>query len=254
MQNTIHPRDLIVGLQKGLALIQLFSKTCPKLTVAQTAKMSGLTQSAARRFLLTLLHERYLQTDGRYYWLTPKTLRLGQAYVDSAQFPRMVRPIVEYIASRTEEHASVGVVDEDELVYIARSRHTPFNSTSVRLGERVPIFCTAGGRLWLASLPEAECETVLQRITREQRTPYTVTDIASLMEKIAQVRRQGYATIEQEFAVNRQGRDLVGGAESDQSSIAHFAGSVMPRSPRSALQRAGDAGGLNRAASGAALR
>ncbi len=77
MQNTIHPRDLIVGLQKGLALIQLFSKTCPKLTVAQTAKMSGLTQSAARRFLLTLLHERYLQTDGRYYWLTPKTLRLG---------------------------------------------------------------------------------------------------------------------------------------------------------------------------------
>ena len=51
MQNTIHPRDLIVGLQKGLALIQLFSKTCPKLTVAQAAKMSGLTQSAARRFL-----------------------------------------------------------------------------------------------------------------------------------------------------------------------------------------------------------
>lgn len=95
--------------------------------------------------MLTLLHDRYLQTDGRYYWLTPKTLRLGQAYVDSAQFPRMVRPIVEYIASRTEEHASVGVVDEDELVYIARSRHTPFNSTSVRLGERVPIFCTAGG-------------------------------------------------------------------------------------------------------------
>lgn len=201
MLNTIHPRDLIVGLQKGLALIQLFSKTCPKLTVAQAAKMSGLTQSAARRFLLTLLHERYLQTDGRYYWLTPKTLRLGQAYVDSAQFPRMVRPIVEYIASRTEEHASVGVVDEDELVYIARSRHTPFNSTSVRLGERVPIFCTAGGRLWLASLPEAECEAVLQRITREQRTPYTVTDVALLMEKIAQVRRQGYATIEQEFEI-----------------------------------------------------
>jgi Transcriptional regulator len=65
----------------------------------------------------------------------------------------------------------------------------------------VPIFCTAGGRLWLASLPEAECEAVLQRITREQRTPYTVTDVALLMEKIAQVRRQGYATIEQEFEI-----------------------------------------------------
>ena len=184
MQNQIHSRDLIVGLQKGLALIQLFSKEFPRLTVPQAAKMSGLTPSAARRFFLTLLHERYLQTDGRHYWLTPKALRLGQAYVDSAQFPRMVRPIVEYIASRTEEHASVGVIDDDELVYIARSKHTPFNSTSVRLGERVPIYCTAGGRLWLASLAEDECETVLQRIRREQRTPYTVTDVAALMEKI----------------------------------------------------------------------
>lgn len=201
MQNDIHPRDLIVGLQKGLALIQLFSKEFPRLTVPQAAKMSGLTPSAARRFLLTLLHERYLQTDGRHYWLTPKALRLGQAYVDSAQFPRMVRPIVEYVASRTEEHASVGVVDEEELVYIARSKHTPFNSTSVRLGERVPVSCTAGGRLWLASLSESECEAVLQRVKRELRTPYTVTGIPALMEKIATVRAQGFATIEQEFEI-----------------------------------------------------
>ncbi|STS80599.1 transcriptional regulator [Klebsiella pneumoniae] len=64
----------------------------------------------------------------------------------------MVRPIVEYIASRTEEHASVGVVDEDELVYIARSRHTPFKLNVGAAWGRVPIFCTAGGRLWLASL------------------------------------------------------------------------------------------------------
>lgn len=50
MQNQIHSRDSIVGLQKGLALIQLFSKEFPRLTVPQAAKMSGLTPSAARRF------------------------------------------------------------------------------------------------------------------------------------------------------------------------------------------------------------
>lgn len=201
MQNNIHQRDLIVGLQKGLAIVQLFSREFPRLTVPQVAKMSGLTPSAARRFLLTLLHERYLETDGRHYWLTPKTLRLGQAYVDSARFPRMVRPVVEYIASRSEEHASVGVIDDDELVYIARSNHTPFSSTSVRLGERVPVYCTAGGRLWLASLPESECIAVLQRLRREQRTPYTTTGIPELMDKIAEVRQQGYATVEKEFEV-----------------------------------------------------
>ncbi len=93
-----------------------------------------------------------------------------------------------------------------------------------------------GGRLWLASLPEAECEAVLQRITREQRTPYTVTDVAQLMERIAQVRRQGYATIEQEFEIgmlviavplaDREG--CTGGAEFDQPPVANVAGGAVP--------------------------
>ena len=92
MQNEIHQRDLIVGLQKGLALIQLFSKANPRLTVPQAAKMSGLTQSAARRFFLTLVHDGYLDTDGRYYWLMAQPPRLVQAFVVSAQLPCILRP------------------------------------------------------------------------------------------------------------------------------------------------------------------
>lgn len=52
MQNQIHTRDLIVGLQKGLALIQLFSKEFPRLTVPQAAKMSGLTRAPRGAFSL----------------------------------------------------------------------------------------------------------------------------------------------------------------------------------------------------------
>ncbi len=131
--------------------------------------MSGLTQSAARRFLLTLLHERYLQTDGRYYWLTPKTLRLGRAYVDSAQFPRMVRPIVEYIASRTEEHASVGWWMKmnwsiSPAVGIRRS-----TLRRCGLGAGAHFLYRRGDCGWLRCRKQSE--TVLQRITREQRTP-----------------------------------------------------------------------------------
>lgn len=85
MQNTIHPRDLIVGLQKGLALIQLFSKDFPRLSVHQAAKMSGLTQRRRATFFATLLHERYVQTDGRYYWLTPKSAAPGAR-------PMLIRP------------------------------------------------------------------------------------------------------------------------------------------------------------------
>lgn len=49
----------------------------------------------------------FAETDSREYWLTPKALRIGQAYVDSAQLPRMLRPIVEQVARQTQEHVSV---------------------------------------------------------------------------------------------------------------------------------------------------
>jgi len=195
----IHPRDLIAGLQKGLALMQLFSTDLPRLTVPQAARLSGMTSSAARRFLLTLVHERFAETDGRHYWLTAKALRIGQAYVDSAQMPRMLRPIVEQVARTTQEHVSVGTRDGDEIVHIVRSRYSHIASLSIRPGSRVPMYCTASGRLWLAALSAAELDEYLSRVTLHGLTPYTCTDVEALRAELVQVARQGYCCVDQEY-------------------------------------------------------
>lgn len=198
---TIHPRDLIAGLQKGLALMQLFSVDQPKLTVPQAASLSGMTQSAARRFLLTLVHEAFIETDGRHYWLTPKALRIGQAYVDSAQLPRMLRPVVEQVARTTQEHVSVGTRDGDEMVHIVRSRYSHVASLSIRPGSRVPMYCTASGRLWLAALGAEALDAYFARTQLRALTPYTCVDEQALREELRVIARQGYAEVDQEFEV-----------------------------------------------------
>ena len=200
-QPSIHPRDLIAGLQKGLALMQLFSVDQPKLTVPQAASLSGMTPSAARRFLLTLVHEAFVETDGRHYWLTPKALRIGQAYVDSAQLPRMLRPVVEQVARTTQEHVSVGTRDGDEIVHIVRSRYSHVASLSIRPGSRVPMYCTASGRLWLAALAPAELDAYFARTELRGLTPYTCIDEQALREELNVIARQGFAAVDQEFEV-----------------------------------------------------
>ncbi|USS54035.1 IclR family transcriptional regulator domain-containing protein [Pseudomonas kermanshahensis] len=197
----IHPRDLIAGLQKGLALMQLFSVDQPRLTVPQAARLSGLTPSAARRFLLTLVHEGFADTDSRQYWLTPKALRIGQAYVDSAQLPRMLRPIVEQVARQTQEHVSVGTRDGDEIIHLVRSRYSHIASLSIRPGSRVPMYCTAGGRIWLAALDEAAREDYFSRNPLRPLTPYTQTDRVLLEAELQRVRQQGYSIVDQEYEI-----------------------------------------------------
>lgn len=197
----IHPRDLIAGLQKGLALMQVFSAEQPRLSVPQAARLSGLTPSAARRFLLTLVHEGFAQTDSREYWLTPKALRLGQAYVDSAQLPRMLRPIIEQVARQTQEHVSVGTRDGDEIIHLVRSRYSHVASLSIRPGSRVPMYCTAGGRVWLAWLGEGAQAEYFARNALQALTPYTQIDPVLLQAELQRVKAQGFCIVDQEYEI-----------------------------------------------------
>jgi len=58
----IPDRDLVAGLEKGLAVIEAFDAAHTKLTVVDVAKMTGLTRAAARRYLLTLVKNGYADT------------------------------------------------------------------------------------------------------------------------------------------------------------------------------------------------
>jgi IclR family pca regulon transcriptional regulator len=114
-------RDWIAGLEKGLSIIEAFDDANPRLTASQTGQRCGMTRTAARRYLLTLAHLGYVATDGKLFWLTPRVLRLGQSYLESARLPRIVQPFLQRVTAGTQENAYVSVLDGDEIVYIARN-------------------------------------------------------------------------------------------------------------------------------------
>ena len=92
-------RDWIAGLEKGLSVIEAFDDANPRLTPSQAGERCGLTRSAARRHLLTLAHLGYVASDGKLYWLTPRVLRLGQSYLESARLPRIVQPFLQLLVT-----------------------------------------------------------------------------------------------------------------------------------------------------------
>ena len=91
-QSQIDPKLLIEGLGKGLRVIESFTDDNARLTATEAGALTGLTRTAARRYLLSLVHYGYAGTDGKYYWLLPSILRLGQSYLDSARIPRLAQP------------------------------------------------------------------------------------------------------------------------------------------------------------------
>ena len=85
----VDKRDQIEGLIKGLEVIRAFDHESVRLTPTELGEKVGLSRTAARRYLLTLVHVGMAATDGRTFWLRPRVLSIGHAYVDSARLPRL---------------------------------------------------------------------------------------------------------------------------------------------------------------------
>lgn len=198
-------RDWIAGLEKGLAVIEAFDDQHPRLTASQAGARCGLTRTAARRYLLTLAHLGYVGTDGKLFWLNPRILRLGHAYLESARLPRLVQPFLQRIAGGTQEVAYLGVLDGAETVYIARSGSHRHMNSGYMLGSRVQAQVTAAGMAILAGLGESLANRWLEQHQLSTYTPYTIADPEALRAELAQVRRQGWAVSEQQMELNFRG-------------------------------------------------
>jgi IclR family transcriptional regulator, pca regulon regulatory protein len=195
----VHPRDLIVGLAKGLAVIEAFDQAPVQLTIAEVARRCAITRAAARRCLLTLQQLGFAHSDGRYFSLSAKILRLGQSYLYSAHLPRLVQPALHKLSSSLKEAASAGVLDGDDVICVAATTAGRVVSATLQLGTRVPAYCTANGRVLLAALAPATLETWLERQALHALTPHTLTSPARLRSEVARVRAQGYACVDQEL-------------------------------------------------------
>lgn len=191
--------DFVSGFARGLAVIEAFDETRPKLSIAEASKITGLDRATVRRSLLTLSELGYADYDGKFFALTPKILRLGHAYLSATPLPTIVQPYLDQLSERAGQSASASVLDGTEIVYIARASQKRVMSISLMPGSRLPAYCASMGRVWLAALPEQEARAILARSNLKANTPFTKTDPDALIAEFRRVRDQGYALIDQEL-------------------------------------------------------
>lgn len=192
-------RDMVQGLIKGLAIIACFDADRPRLSLSQAANLVGITRAAARRSLHTLCAHGYARFDGKYFFLEPKTLTLGFSYLSSFKLPALLRPTLESVAEDLQETASAAILDGSDAVYLARVSRRKSMMYDIAVGTRIPAYCTALGRVLLSYLSPEERQERLAASKLEKRTPYTVTNFDKLNQLVEDVRRTGYALVDQEL-------------------------------------------------------
>lgn len=201
MDQVKEEKEYVMGLEKGLAIVEAFGIVKGPLTLTQAAEITGHTKAAVRRSLLTLCKLGYAAQDGRQFRLAPRSLRLGHAYVASDPLTKVAQPILEITSERTKESASIAVLDAQDAVFVARSTHRRSLSSGLGVGVRLPAYASATGRVLLAGRPVAEVEFTLNRMSRPALTPRTRTGLREILKEIALVRTRGYAISDEELEI-----------------------------------------------------
>jgi len=201
----MNERDRIAGATKALAIIEAFDEDHPRLTPAGAAALTGLTRTAARRYLLTLAEAGYAETDGRLFWLAPRVLRIGTAYFGSARLPRIAQPFLQRITAAVQESALLAVLDGDEVVYIARNGANRATAVGFVLGSRTAAPLSSAGMIVLAHQSPARVDDFLERYVPKAFTPHTFLDKAQVRLELEQVLKRGYALLEQQLEVGMRG-------------------------------------------------
>ncbi|MBI2772766.1 MAG: IclR family transcriptional regulator [Burkholderiales bacterium] len=191
--------NYVQSFARGLKVIRSFSAAAPRQTLTQVAAQAGLTRAGARRILLTLQALGYVEGDGKLFWLTPRILDLGFAYLSSMPIWNLAEPVMEALVSQVKESCSAAALDGADIVYVLRVPTRKIMSIGLGVGSRLPAYCTSMGRVLLASLPDEEVLRRLQAVPRKALTRHTLTDADVLLGKIHQARRQGWCLVNQEL-------------------------------------------------------
>jgi IclR family transcriptional regulator, pca regulon regulatory protein len=191
----------VKSLERGLAVIKSFGEHCPEQTLSEVAQATGLDRATARRFLLTLDQLGYVEQEGRTFRLRPQALQLGYAYLSSLPWWRSAQRTAERLRDRVGQNCAVGVLDGDQVLYVAYASVARFPVLNRSVGTHLPAFATAIGRILLSGLTPEQLHQRIAAMKIERFTPVTTTNRAEIGRVLAETRANGYSVVDQELEV-----------------------------------------------------
>lgn len=160
----------------------------------------GHPKSSTYKMLSTLEAMGFIRSVGgsSRYSLGLKLLELGSKAAQQVDLSTEARPIVKRLSMDTKRTCHLGILDDIDVVYIAKENTHCLIHIDTWVGRRIGVYCTAMGKILLAWRDEEEVQSILNRVDFVQVAPNTITSKDELIEQFAEIRERGWALDDEE--------------------------------------------------------
>ncbi|MEJ5187939.1 MAG: IclR family transcriptional regulator [Breznakiellaceae bacterium] len=194
-----------MGQVKTISAVERTFTILEKLSLVSSSSLEDLARAThlakptVYRFLQTLRELGYVRKDeGDRWFLTMKLFSVGSRALDHIQLPVVAKPICEELSRSLGETVHLGILDEDEALYVLKVESRYTIRMYSRVGKHIPLYCTAIGKTFLAYMPEKDRETILSRLKLIPFTPHTIKEREALLKELSEIRQYGYARDQEE--------------------------------------------------------
>lgn len=195
------PRQSVQSVERTLDLIEALSNAQGEVSITLLASRTGLHVSTVHRLLATLVQRGYVRQNretSRYY-LGAKIALLGEGAPRYTELRLRAQPALQALTDLVNETSNLVVLEETAAVYIDQVQCRQVVRLFTAIGNRVPLQCTAAGKVLLAWLPPEARERIIERLDFHPHTPRTIASRSVLLAALEAVRRSGHALDEEEY-------------------------------------------------------
>lgn len=184
----------IRSVDRALTILNILQESKEPLGVTEIGLKMGIHKSSVYRILNTLAKKGYVSQDPRTerYSLGLKLVELGMIVLERMEIREIARPHLKFLMEASKEVAHLVALQDGEAIYIDKYEYPGPVKMASRIGARIPLYCTAVGKVLLAYQSEEYVNNVIAKGLR-RRTPNTITDPTKLKEELEHVRTNGYA-------------------------------------------------------------
>ncbi len=188
---------------RAFAVLELIARADESLTLEELTRVSGLPKPTVHRILRLLMRAGLVerQVHDKRYVVGPRMCALSLTVQMRSPRQRERRAILTRLVEAIGETCNFTMLDGGEVVYLERVETSANVRLHMNAGSRVPLHCTASGKLLLSALPPAQVRRLLGSGPLTRYTERTITGVATLERELAKIRANGVGTDVGEYLV-----------------------------------------------------
>lgn len=192
--------NVINSVLKTLNLVELLD-ACGEMGVTEIARKMGFEKSMVSRMLNTLKAKKYVRQnpDTLKYSNSYKFYELGQNVIRNPGLPKMALRFMNELAALVPEGSvNLAVREGYEAVYIEKIESAATISVSMKIGQTLPLHCSAAGKALLMFQAEDKLRHISGLLQFDKFTPNTIGGFIELRKELEESKKRGYALDDEE--------------------------------------------------------